>query len=88
MKRFFTRYLNEWKIRKHRKPLIVRGARQVGKTYVIEEFGYEKFAQVIKVNFEETPELKQFFITNNVTQIIQNPVTGASLKGKHEGRDL
>ncbi len=72
MKRFFTDYLNEWKLRKHRKPLIVRGARQVGKTYAIEEFGEENYSQLIKVNFEETPELKQFFITNNVLQIIQN----------------
>ena len=72
MKRFFTQYLNDWKHRKQRKPLIVRGARQVGKSYAIEEFGNKNFAHVIKVNFEEIPELRQLFITNNVTQILQN----------------
>ena len=72
MKRFFTQYLHDWKQRKQKKPLIVRGARQVGKTYVIEEFGNKNFARVIKVNFEEAPDLKQFFITNNVEQIVQN----------------
>lgn len=72
MKRFFSQYLNDWRHRKQRKPLIVRGARQVGKSYVIEEFGNRNFAQVIKVNFEEIPELRQFFKTNNVTQILQN----------------
>ncbi len=72
MKRFFTQYLYDWKLRKKKKPLIVRGARQVGKTYVIEEFGNKNFAQVIKVNFEETPDLKRFFTTNNVIQIIQD----------------
>ena len=72
MKRFFSEYLIDWKNRSHRKPLIVRGARQVGKTFTIEEFGNENFSEVIKVNFEEEPELKQFFITNNVRQIVQN----------------
>ena len=72
MIRFFTEYLIEWKSSKHRKPLIVRGARQVGKTYTIEKFGDEYFTEVIKINFEETPELKQFFQTNNVEQIVQN----------------
>ncbi|MCD4789998.1 MAG: ATP-binding protein [Bacteroidales bacterium] len=72
MIRFFTEYLTDWKNRTHRKPLIVRGARQVGKTYTIEKFGNKYFSDVIKVNFEETPELKQFFITNNVEQIVQN----------------
>ncbi len=72
MKRFFSEYLMDWKNRSHRKPLIVRGARQVGKTFTVEEFGNENFSEVIKVNFEEAPELKQFFITNNVRQIVQN----------------
>ena len=72
MRRFFTEYLIDWKNRKHRKPLIVRGARQVGKTYTIEKFGYKYFDEVIIVNFEETPEIKQFFQTNDVEQIIRN----------------
>ncbi len=72
MKRFFTEYLVEWKNRTHKKPMIVRGARQVGKTYIIEEFGNQHFKELVKINFEETPELKQFFKTNDVGQTIQN----------------
>lgn len=72
MIRFFTQYLIDWKNRTHKKPLIVQGARQVGKTYTIEEFGNKNFTEVIKINFEETPDLKQFFQTNDVKQIIQN----------------
>jgi predicted AAA+ superfamily ATPase len=72
MKRFFSEYLKEWKNRTHRKPLIVRGARQVGKTYTIDEFGNNYFEDVIKVNFEENPDFKQFFQTNDVAKIVQN----------------
>jgi len=72
MKRFFTQYLIDWKKRKFRKPLIVRGARQVGKTYTIRKFGKDTFNQIIEINFEKTPELKDFFQTNDVNLIIQN----------------
>ena len=72
MQRFFTKYLIDWKNRSHRKPLIVRGARQVGKTYTIEKFAQKYFSEIIKINFEEKPEIKQFFQTNDVKQIIQN----------------
>lgn len=72
MKRFFTEYLLEWKNRTSRKPLIVRGARQVGKTYTIETFGKENFGNYLKFNFEENPELKNVFITNDVEEIVRN----------------
>ncbi len=72
MKRYFESYLEEWKNRKSRKPLIVRGARQIGKTFTIEEFGKKNFTDVIKVNFEEKPELKEFFKTNDIESILIN----------------
>ncbi len=64
-------FLNDWKVRKNRKPLIIRGARQVGKTWLVERFasGFENF---IKINFEENPEYKDFFKTNDVETIIKN----------------
>jgi predicted AAA+ superfamily ATPase len=64
-------FLNHWKQRKTRKPLIIRGARQVGKTWLIEEFanGFDNF---IKINFEKHPEYTEFFSTNNVTGILEN----------------
>jgi len=53
--------LNRWKEDKFRKPLIVRGARQVGKTWLLQEFGRTSYAKFIYVNFEETPTLQNIF---------------------------
>jgi uncharacterized protein len=52
MKRFFTEYLIQWKEHPHRTPLIVRGARQVGKTFTIEAFGREYFNNFLTINLE------------------------------------
>lgn len=49
-----------WKERARRKPIILRGARQVGKTTVVRELG-KTFEQFIEINFEETPELSSLF---------------------------
>ena len=51
MKRQITEELIQWKDAKNRKPLIVHGARQVGKTYIIKQFGKEYFDNLIYVNF-------------------------------------
>ena len=66
MKREITPYLREWKDRKERNPLILRGARQVGKTYIIEEFAGTDFKNCLKINLEEKPELKKLFFDNDV----------------------
>jgi len=52
MKRYAENELKEWKIRLDRKPLIIRGARQVGKSYLVREFGEQYFDSMIEVNFE------------------------------------
>ena len=57
MKREIINDLIKWKNDKNRKPLIVHGARQVGKTYIIKEFGKEYFDNLIYVNFETNKEL-------------------------------
>ncbi len=72
MKRNFEKYLNKWKKKSNRKPLIIRGARQVGKTYTVEQFAKQNYDVFIKINFEEKPELKEFFQTNDIIQIKQN----------------
>lgn len=56
--------LQRWKEDKYRKPLIVRGARQVGKTWLLKEFGRTSYAQIVYVNFEETPVLQNIFSTD------------------------
>ena len=70
MKRDITQFLKEWKQREERSPLILRGARQVGKTYIIEEFAKTEFKNCLKINLEERPELKKLFIDNDVKRIL------------------
>jgi len=53
--------LVRWKNNPRRKPLILRGARQVGKTWLLREFGREHYKQTVYVNFENAPELKNVF---------------------------
>ncbi len=53
--------LLDWKNRKERKPLIIQGARQVGKTWLMKEFGKNEFKQTAYFNFESTPELHHVF---------------------------
>jgi len=62
-----------WKNSPVRKPLIVQGARQVGKTWLLKNFGIEEFESVAYFNFDEDVELQQFFVnTKDITRIIQN----------------
>ena len=70
MKREIIQYLREWKKREDRYPLIIRGARQVGKTYIIEEFAKADFKNCLKINLEEIPELKKLFFDNDVKRIL------------------
>jgi predicted AAA+ superfamily ATPase len=56
--------LKVWKESRFRKPLILRGARQVGKTWLLNEFGRSSYSQTVYVNFEETPTLKTLFQTD------------------------
>ncbi len=64
MYRKITRYLEMWKESKHRKPLILQGARQVGKTYSILEFGRTHYENVAYFNFETNPKLNVTFEEN------------------------
>ena len=59
MKREILEDLINWKESKSRKPLIVHGARQIGKTYIIKEFGKNHYDNLIYVNFETNHELSE-----------------------------
>lgn len=61
MKRSIEEELLRWKSDPYRMPLLIRGARQVGKSFVIEKFGKENFVQTVTVNFELKPALKDCF---------------------------
>jgi len=65
MKRNITKKLVEWQNKNNRKPLLLRGARQVGKTFSIVEFGKTHFkGNVHNLNFEKNPELHSIFDPN------------------------
>lgn len=62
MKRLLYANLLEWKDGEHRKPLLLTGARQVGKTYLLKEFGATEFSDVLYLNFDsERDKLETFF---------------------------
>ncbi len=64
--------LKEWKVSPYRKPLLLQGARQVGKSWVLEKFGETEFENVVVFNFDGQSELKSFFAkTKDVQRIIQ-----------------
>ena len=73
MERFIIQELLKWKSSKYRKPLILKGVRQVGKTWILKEFGRKYYDNTAYFNFEENEEYKQFFeTTKDVERILQN----------------
>lgn len=62
MKRFILNELLKWKESKYRKPLILKGARQVGKTYILKEFGELNYEGVAYFNFDHDEDLYNLFI--------------------------
>ncbi len=64
MERFALTDLLAWKHSKNRKPLIIQGARQVGKTWLMKEFGKREFKQLAYINFESSVQLRSLFQTD------------------------
>lgn len=79
MKRSIEKELLHWKNSEERFPLIIRGARQVGKSFAIETFGEAHFAATVVANFEEKPYLAACFETFEIPDILSKM---ASLIGK------
>ena len=61
MKRFILDQLIKWKESKYRKPLILKGARQIGKTYILKQFGEENYEGVVYFNFDHDEDLYNLF---------------------------
>lgn len=61
MKRFILEELIKWKESKYRKPLILKGARQIGKTYILKQFGEENYEGVAYFNFDHDEDLYNLF---------------------------
>ncbi len=71
MRRIAENELVAWKNRADRKPLVVRGARQVGKTYLVEAFGKAHFPSVLTVNLEQQEDLHSLFNRMEAERIVQ-----------------
>lgn len=61
LKRKIYDKLLDWKNRKSRECLLVQGARQIGKTFIIEEFGRREYESYVYLNFYRNPEHKRIF---------------------------
>lgn len=81
MERYILQKLRKWKNSAYRKPLILKGVRQVGKTWILKEFGKQHYENTAYFNFEENPDYKQFFeTTKDVERILQNLMLASGQK--------
>ena len=78
MKRFAISELEKWKESPRRKPLIVEGARQVGKTWLVKEFAHTHYRNLVYVNFEEQIYLRDLFKTDFDVERILTAIKAAT----------
>lgn len=64
MKRLAYEGLLKWKSKQNRKPLLIKGARQVGKTWLMKEFGKNEYESVAYINFEKATQLANLFVVD------------------------
>ena len=74
MKRTLYNSLLDWKNSPKRKPLLLQGARQVGKTWLVNEFGKNEYSNYIYLNFEQNPNLQSLFQGEKRPDIIINNI--------------
>lgn len=72
MQRACMDFLKQWLEFADRKPLVIRGARQVGKTWIVRELAKSSNRVLIELNFEKNPEYATLFSSNDVNQIVLN----------------
>ncbi|TVR72463.1 MAG: DUF4143 domain-containing protein [Spirochaetaceae bacterium] len=63
--------LTEWKNRDSRKPLVLRGARQVGKTWLVRRFAREEYQYFLEINFDETPAKRDLFAPDDIDMVLR-----------------
>lgn len=81
MERLILKKLLNWKNSPYRKPLILKGVRQVGKTWILKEFGKHCYENIAYFNFDENEEYKQFFeTTKDVDRILHNLMLASGQK--------
>lgn len=62
MERFILNDVLKWKLSKYRKPLILKGVRQVGKTWILKEFGRLYYENIAYFNFDEIQDVRRLLI--------------------------
>ena len=72
MKREASDRLDQWLYQTDRKPLVLRGARQTGKTWIVRDLAHRQQRTLIEINFERTPEMAAYFKEKNPVKILQN----------------
>ena len=72
MKRFAANELENWLKNKNRKPMVLRGARQVGKTWLVRDLAKRQKLKLVELNFERLPSLADLFLENNPVEILRN----------------
>ena len=85
--RKIDRFLLEWSKQKDHKPLLLRGARQVGKSSSVEHLG-EHFGNCVSINFEKNPEYKEVFCKNLDVNRIVSEISAMSAKPIVPGQTL
>lgn len=70
MQRTASKWLQDWLGSTTRKPLVIRGARQVGKTWLVRELAKQNGLELIELNFEKNPAYKSLFASNEVKEIM------------------
>lgn len=82
MERSIYSSLKKWKESPTRKPLILQGARQVGKTYILKEFGAREYLEVVYINCDDNNDMQNMFVDYDVDRIIRSmsAISGISIK--------
>lgn len=82
MERSIYSSLKKWKESSTRKPLILQGARQVGKTYILKEFGAREYSEVVYINCDDNNDMQNMFVDYDVDRIIRSlsAISGVSIK--------
>jgi hypothetical protein len=72
LKRKTAAFLDQWLVSENRKPLVLRGARQVGKTWLVRDLAHRMGRQLVEVNVERRPELADHFADNDVARALRD----------------
>lgn len=82
MERSIYSSLKKWKESPTRKPLILQGARQVGKTYILKDFGAREYSEVVYINCDDNNDMQNMFVDYDVDRIIRSlsAISGVSIK--------